>query len=126
MDNKEYLRQIIYQVCKTEFDNGQYSNAANFYIKPLIKIHCVIQLQLMPPSFLYNLKDYKNAIKYFSLATQSKKQDVIEKAMRYKAISLFNFGDKKAACAEFIKLININPKECTNKNLPNIVGKNKL
>ena len=95
---------------KTEFDNGQYSNAANYYIQAFDKDPLRYSIAINAAFSFYNLKDYKNAIKYFSLATQSKKQDVIEKAMRYKAISLFNFGDKKGACAEFIKLINVNPK----------------
>ncbi len=95
---------------KTEFDNGQYSNAANFYVQAFDKDPLRYSIAINAAFSFFNLKDYKNAIKYFSLATQSKKQDVSEKAIRYKAISLFNFGDKNAACAEFIKLLNISPK----------------
>ena len=95
---------------KSFFDNQSYSQAANLYVKAFDKDPLRYSISINAAFSFFNLKDYENALKYFSLASQSKKPDVVEKAMRYKALSLLNLGDNNAACAEYIKLINKFPK----------------
>ena len=95
---------------KTEFENGQFLNAANLYAQAFDKDPLRYSISVNAAFSFYNLKDYKNAIKYFSLATQSKNPDVTEKAIRYKALSFLGLGDNKRACAEFVKLLNKFPK----------------
>ena len=95
---------------KPLFDNQSYFEAANSYVKAFDKDPLRYSISINAAFSFFNLKDYENALKYFSLATQSKKPDVVEKAMRYKALSLLNLGDNNAACGEYIKLINKFPK----------------
>ena len=95
---------------KTFFDKGSYSKAANLYAQAFDKDPLRYSISINAAFSYYNLKDYKNALKYFSLATQSKKSDVIEKGMRYKSLSLLYLGESQKACAEFIKLLGKFPK----------------
>ena len=52
----------------------------------------------MLPFPFYNLKDYVSALKYFTLANQSKNPEVVEKGMRYKALSLLVWEIIKSLC----------------------------
>lgn len=58
----------------------------------------------------YSAQNFDEAVRYLALAQTSKKQDEIEKALRYQAISLYNAGDASRACALFLKLVNQFPK----------------
>ena len=95
---------------KNFFDKGSYFNAANLYVQAFDKDPLRYSISINAAFSFYNLKDYKNALKYFTFATQSKNSDVIEKGMRYKALSLLYLGESKKACAEFIKLVSKFPK----------------
>ena len=95
---------------KTFFDEGSYSKAASLYAQAFDKDPLRYSISINAAFSYYNLKDYKNALKYFTLATQSKKSDVIEKGMRYKSLSLLYLGQSEKACAEFIKLLSKFPK----------------
>ena len=95
---------------KTFFDKGSYSKAANLYAQAFDKDPLRYSISINAGFSFYNLKDYKNALKYFTLAIQSKKSDVIEKGMRYKSLSLLYLGENEKACAEFIKLLTKFPK----------------
>ena len=95
---------------KTFFDKESYSDAANLYVQAFDKDPLRYSISINAAFSFFNLKDYKNALKYFAFATQSKKPEVIEKGMRYKALSLLYLGDSEKACAEFIKLISKFPK----------------
>lgn len=58
----------------------------------------------------FESKNYEEAIRYFDLTLLSKHFDEIkERAMRYKAVSLYNSGRKGNACAVFLKLKNKYP-----------------
>ena len=58
----------------------------------------------------FESKNYEEAIRYFDLVLLSKHFDEIKKrAMRYKAISLYNSDRKGNACAVFLKLKNKYP-----------------
>ena len=58
----------------------------------------------------YSAQNFDEAVRYLALAQTSKKQDEIEKALRYQALSLYNAGDASRACALFLKLVNQFPK----------------
>jgi O-antigen ligase/Tfp pilus assembly protein PilF len=58
----------------------------------------------------YEGKQFDNAIEYFDLAIALKKSDIVERAQRYKGLSLYQAGRGPEACAVFIKLRNAYPK----------------
>ena len=95
---------------KSFYDKSEYAKASQLYAAAFDKDPLRYSISLNAAFSFYNLKDYKNALKYFSLAAQSKKIDVREKAMRYRALSHLNIGENKKACAEFINLISKFPK----------------
>ena len=61
-------------------------------------------------TLVYNVKDYKNSVKYLTLSKASKDPQVVEKATRFIALSYLNLGDSEKACANFIQLLNRFPK----------------
>lgn len=95
---------------KVLFDKGEYIQASSLYVEAFDKDPLRYSISLNAAFSFYNLKDYTNALKYFSLSTQSKNPEVYQKAMRYKALTLLNLGDNNAACAEYAKLFNKFPK----------------
>ena len=58
----------------------------------------------------YEGKEYDKAVEYFDLAIALKKTAVMERALRYKGLSLYQSGRTSEACAVFIKLKNQFPK----------------
>ena len=58
----------------------------------------------------FSAANFEEAIRYLSLTQTSKKQDEIEKAMRYLALSHIGLGDSPRACALFLKLVSQYPK----------------
>ena len=58
----------------------------------------------------YKINDFKKAIKFLSLSKSSKNPAVVEKALRFSALSHVQIGDLKKACANFIQLLNKFPK----------------
>lgn len=95
---------------KALFDKGEYSQAAELYVKAFDKDPLRYSIALNAAFSFFNLKDFENALKYFNLSILSKKAEVSEKGMRYKALCLINLGNRKEGCAEFIKLLNRYPK----------------
>ena len=95
---------------KKLFDKGEFLKAGALYEKAYDKDPLRYSIALNAAFSFYNSKDYNNALKYFTLSTQSKKTEVSEKAQRYKALTLISLRDNKRACAEFIKLLNLYPK----------------
>lgn len=65
----------------------------------------------------YSNSNYEEAIKYLSLAQTSKKESEIEKAIRFKALSLYESGQSPQACAQFLKLVNNFPKRMYKQEL---------
>jgi len=59
---------------------------------------------------LYENGKYQQAITYFKMAGNSQKSIVKEKAMRHKALSLYEMGSQSESCAVFLKLMNTYPK----------------
>ena len=95
---------------KSSFDNQLYSDAANLYVQAFDKDPLRYSIAMNAAFSFYNLNDFVSALKYFSLANQSKNPEVVEKAMRYKALSLIGLGDNNAACAQYIQILNKFPK----------------
>ncbi len=69
----------------------------------------------------YEGKQFDKAIDYFDLAIALKKSDIVERALRYKGLSLYQAGRGPEACAVFIKLRNAYPKRMYSKNFKHIV-----
>ncbi len=95
---------------KSSFDNQLYSDAANLYVQAFDKDPLRYSIAMNAAFSYYNLNDYVSALKYFSLSSQSKNPEVVEKGMRYKALSLIGLGDNNAACAQYIQILNKFPK----------------
>ena len=58
----------------------------------------------------YEGKQYDEAIRYFDLSIALKKGTIVERALRYKALSLYQAGRSPEACAVFLKLKSKFPK----------------
>ena len=58
----------------------------------------------------YEAKQFDKAIKYFDLSIALKKNDIVERALRYKGLSLYQNGRGPEACAVFLNLKNNYPK----------------
>ena len=95
---------------KALFDKGEYSQAAELYVKAFEKDPLRYSIALNAAFSFFNLKDFENALKYFNLSIQSRKAEVSEKGSRFKALCLINLGNRKEGCAEFIKLLNRFPR----------------
>ena len=63
----------------------------------------------------FSAGNFEEAIRYLSLTQTSKKQDEIEKSMRYLALSHVGLGDSPRACALFLKLVSQYPKRMYNQ-----------
>ena len=74
----------------------------------------------------YNIKDFKNAIKYLSLSKSSKNPAVVEKAIRFNALSHLQIGDLKQTCANFIQLLNKFPKRMYQQEFNKIYESEKV
>lgn len=58
----------------------------------------------------YESAQFDEALRYFNLALASKNDVVLERSLRYKALSLYFRGEQPQACAVFLKLRNTYPK----------------
>ena len=59
---------------------------------------------------LYEGKQFDKAIEYFDLTIALEKAPIVERALRYKGLSLYQAGRGPEACAVFLKLKNQYPK----------------
>jgi len=95
---------------KKMFDNGNFTSAAGLYTKAFDSDPLQYTHSLNAALTFYNVKDYKNSVKYLTLSKASKDPQVVEKATRFIALSYLNLGDSEKACANFIQLLNKFPK----------------
>ena len=58
----------------------------------------------------YESRQYDDALRYFNLALTSKNKTILERSLRYKALTFFFSGKAPEACAVFLKLRNTYPK----------------
>ena len=61
---------------KSLFDKGEYSQAAELYVKAFDKDPLRYSIALNAAFSFFNLKDFASALKYFNLSIQSKKVDL--------------------------------------------------
>ena len=95
---------------KEMFDKSDFSGAADLYAKAFDSDPLQYNHSLNAGLTYYKTGDFKNAIKYLSLSKSSKDPAVVEKAIRFNALSFSQLGDLKKTCANFIQLLNKFPK----------------
>ncbi len=95
---------------KELFDKGNFSGAVNLYSKAFDSDPLQYNHSLNAALTYYKINDFEKAIKYLSLSKSSKNPAVVEKALRFSALSQVQIGDLKKACANFIQLLNKFPK----------------
>lgn len=92
------------------FDTMNYQESASYFEEAFDKDPLQYVYSLNSGLANYESKSYDRAIKFFELSINSKDQNIVEKAMRYKALSLLYDGKKSQACAMFLNLKNKFPK----------------
>ena len=95
---------------KELFDKGNFSGAVDLYSKAFDSDPLQYNHSLNAALTYYKINDFKKAIKFLSLSKSSKNPAVVEKALRFSALSHVQIGDLKKACANFIQLLNKFPK----------------
>ena len=95
---------------KKLFDEGNFTDAAGLYIKAFDSDPLQYSYSLNAAITLFKLNEYEKSIKYFRISKASKNPSVVEKALRFNALSHIGLGDKKSGCADFIQLLNKFPK----------------
>ena len=90
----------------TELYNSKNFTEAAEYFKTAVDFDAIEKIYPLNAGFAYfEAKDYTNAIRYFDLVLSARhNEDLIERALRYKAISQYNLEQKGKACALFLKL----------------------
>lgn len=96
----------------TELYNSQKYNEAAEYFKTAVDFDAIEKTYSLNAGLAYfEAKKYEPAIKYFDLVIAARHNEkMIERALRYKAISLYNYNQKGRACAIFLKLADQFPK----------------
>ena len=92
------------------FEKSDFIKSAEEYSTALDKDPLQLTYAINAGLSYYRATNYESSIKYFKLAKSSKDLTVVEKASRFLGLSLYNLGDNKAACAEFINLLTRFPK----------------
>ena len=95
---------------KDMFDKGNFSGAADLYAKAFDSDPLQYSHSVNAALTYYKIRDFNKAIKYLSLSKSSKDPAVVEKAIRFSALSFSQLGDLKQTCANFIQLLNKFPK----------------
>lgn len=92
------------------YNNKEYLKAAELFSQAFDKDPLQCTFSLNAGLAYYEARQFDNAIHYFDLSKTSKKANILEKAMRYKGLSLLLANRKGKACAIFLKLKNTYPK----------------
>ena len=92
------------------YNNKEYLKAAELFSKAFDKDPLQCTFSLNAGLAYYEARQFDNAIRYLDLSNTSKKANILEKAMRYKGLSLLLADRKGEACAIFLKLKNTYPK----------------
>ena len=95
---------------KDMFDKSNFLGAADLYAKAFDSDPLQYSHSLNAALTYYKIRDFNEAIKYLSLSKSSKDPAVVEKAIRFSALSFWQLGDLKQTCANFIQLLNKFPK----------------
>ena len=92
------------------YNNKEYLKAAELFSQAFDKDPLQCTFSLNAGLAYYEARQFDNAIRYLDLSNTSKKANILEKAMRYKGLSLLLADRKGEACAIFLKLKNTYPK----------------
>ena len=92
------------------YNNKEYLRAAELFSQAFDKDPLQCTFSLNAGLAYYEARQFDNAIRYLDLSNTSKKASILEKAMRYKGLSLLLADRKGEACAIFLKLKNTYPK----------------
>lgn len=90
----------------TELYNSQKYTEAAEYFKTAVDFDAIEKTYSLNAGFaFFEAKNYEEAIRYFDLVIAARhNENMIERALRYKAVSLYNSNQKGKACAIFLKL----------------------
>ena len=92
------------------YNNKDFLTAANLFKTAFDKDPLQYTFSLNSGLAYYEAKKYDLAISLFNLSANSKKTSIVEKSLRYKALSLIQSNRRPEACAVFLKLNNSYPK----------------
>ena len=94
-----------YQKGTELYNSKKYIEAAQ-YFKTAVDFDAIEKTYALNAGFAYfEAKNYEAAIRYFDLVIAARHNEkMIERALRYKAVSLYNSNQKGKACAVFLKL----------------------
>ncbi len=100
----------LVQEGKNSFEKGDFLNASKYYLEAFDKDPLDYSHALNSALSLYNLNDFRNALKYFTIANSTKKPEILEKALRFRGLTHFALGENKEGCAQYLKLVGRFPK----------------
>ena len=83
------------------YNNGNYEEASILFAQALDLDPLESGYGMNAGLSYYQAKDYKSAIKYFSIVIPSKNKENSLRAMRFKALSLYSLNQKVEACKVF-------------------------
>jgi len=102
--------ESLYNQGVPKYESADYSAASSFFTKAFDEDPLNYSYSLNAGLAFYESKDYEKAIKYFDLTLNSKKSAEIERAYRFKALSLLYSNRRPQGCAVYLKLKNNFPK----------------
>ena len=100
----------LYKQATELYEAKKFLAAAELFAKSVDKDPLLKTYSLNTGLAYYESKNFDMAIKYFDLAMTSRRDLVKERALRFKALSLYAKGDTSQACTFFLKLRNTYPK----------------
>ena len=100
----------ISKEAKKLFEEQNFKKSSELYIEAFDLDPLKFSHALNAGLSFFRLGDYVNSIKYLGIAMSSKRLDVDEKALRFRALSYISNGNKKGACADFLILVGKYPK----------------
>ena len=100
----------LYNQATAAYNQKEYANAAVLFEQAFDLDPLRYTYSLNAGLSYYENKQFDTAIKYFDLSLVAKRGTIAERAMRFKALSLYLMGDGPRACAVFLKLRNTYPK----------------
>ena len=100
----------LYQQATKLYEEKEFLQAANFFAKAVDKDPILKTYALNTGLAFYEGKNFDAAIRYFDIAMTSRREDVKERALRFKALALYSKGENSKACAVFLTLKNQYPK----------------
>ncbi len=102
--------ESLYNQGVPKYESADYLAASSFFTQAFDEDPLNYSYSLNAGLAFYESKDYEKAIKYLDLTLNSKKPVEIERAYRFKALSLLYSNRRPEGCAVYLKLKNNFPK----------------